>query len=367
MSSSILKSAKQLERMIDMSQEHHNTKSFKQLSKYERGQIQALLDEGYTVSQIAKKLNRHRSTIYRERHRGMVEQVKKISGKKQFYKRYFAEVGQNKRDKNVRKRFHKPLSEKFHSAFFERLITTLKQKYRIHSVDTFIHAFKTEFPGIKVPCTKTVYTYIHMGLIPLKPIDLPRMVRLRKRPKVDKSKQTSRGMGTSIEERDPSVETRESFGDFEIDLVLGKQGKNEGAILTLVERKTRRMITRKLKHKTAKCVNKAMRSIFRQYGKKIFKTITADNGSEFSGLTAFESKNLKIYYAHPYSSYERGTNENHNGLLREFIPKGTSLKSLTLKELERITQCLNLRPRRILNYKTPEELFQECLTVGSSV
>lgn len=343
--------------MINMSHENHNTKSYKQLTKYDRGKIQALLDEGYSVSYIAAKLERHRSTIYREIKRGSVEQIKMINGYERQCRIYYAETAQLLHDKRIQNKFSNSVTEKYSPRFFQLLTKELKQKYRSHSIDTFIHRYKENFSGERVPCTKTVYTFIRMQLLALKPIDLPRMVRLRKRYKKDNNKMTLRNMGTSIDERPLSVASREEFGHYEIDLVYGKKGKYEGALLTLVERKTRFMMIRKLKYATSECVNQALRSIFREFGKRNFKTITADNGSEFSRLSELESHYFKVYYAHPYASFERGSNENHNGQLREFIPKGISLKKYNAKTIKRSVQCINRKPRRTTAYKTPEQLF----------
>ncbi|MBF0779752.1 MULTISPECIES: IS30 family transposase, partial [unclassified Granulicatella] len=103
--------------------------------------------------------------------------------------------------------------------------------------------------------------------------------------------------------------------------------------------------------------------IFKQYGKKWFKSITADNGSEFSRLTELESYLTAVYFAHPYASYERGTNENHNGLIREFLPKGKSFNLVPIQMITTIQNALNNRPRRILDYDTPHTMFNRlCAT-----
>ncbi|NEW66925.1 IS30 family transposase [Carnobacteriaceae bacterium zg-84] len=103
---------------------------------------------------------------------------------------------------------------------------------------------------------------------------------------------------------------------------------------------------------------------FKQYGKSTFKSITSDNGSEFASLSELESKHLNIYYAHPYSSYERGTNENHNGQIREFLPKGKSINTVKKSTIRKIESCLSHKIRRKLGYRAPAELF--LLRVGSS-
>ena len=127
----------------------------------------------------------------------------------------------------------------------------------------------------------------------------------------------------------------------------------EPSILTLVERQTRYAVTKKLVEKKAEYVNQAVLECMKPYP---IKSITADNGNEFSSLSKIEG--LDVYFAHAYSSYERGTNENFNGSLREFIPKGCSLKELNQNLLEDYTKAINERPRRIHSYQSAKKLFE---------
>lgn len=123
--------------------------------------------------------------------------------------------------------------------------------------------------------------------------------------------------------------------------------------MTLVERQTRFAIALKLANKQAETITKAVKSLLSQYP---IGSITSDNGSEFSSLSTL--KNVDVYFTHPYSSHERGTNEHFNGLLREFLAKGVSLNPLTTEELNRYISAINNRPRRILKYKTAHFLFE---------
>ena len=136
-------------------------------------------------------------------------------------------------------------------------------------------------------------------------------------------------------------------------LFWGGKTVGEPSILTLVERQTRYAVTKKLVEKKAECVNQAVLECMKPYP---IKSITADNGNEFSSLSKIEG--LDVYFAHAYSSYERGTNENFNGLLREFIPKGISLKELNPTLLEDYTKAINERPRRIHDYQSAKKLFE---------
>ena len=198
----------------------------------------------------------------------------------------------------------------------------MREKPRVHSVDTFVHTYRLQHVDAVVPSTKTLYNYIHQGLLEIKAIDLP--------------------IGKSIEERPEEINNRSRFGDWEID-----------SVLALVERQTRYAVTKKLVEKKAEYVNQAVLECMKPYP---IKSITADNGNEFSSLSKIEG--LDVYFAHAYSSYERGTNENFNGLLREFIPKGISLKELNPTLLEDYTKAINERPRRIHDYQSAKKLFE---------
>lgn len=175
--------------------------------------------------------------------------------------------------------------------------------------------------------------------------------------------------GRSIEERPAEANERTQTGHWEIDLVLGGKDSSGACLLTLTERKSRREIIRKLPDKKQTSVIHALDVLERQLGRKgfsqIFKTITADNGSEFLNSHLMERSCLsrrkqrtQVFYAHPYSAYERGTNENMNRMIRRFIPKGTDINRYTKREIKRIEQWLNTYPRKILDYMTPQEAYE---------
>lgn len=171
-------------------------------------------------------------------------------------------------------------------------------------------------------------------------------------------------LGASIESRPAEVETRKTFGHWEIDTVIVKKKGKNAVVLTLVERNTDFYITRKIPAKAASAVNSEIKQLFSNFGKKpekIFRTLTADRGLEFTSLAELENESTKIYFAHPYSSYEREINERHNRILRRFIPKGTDINKISEEELERIEDLINGLPRKRLGYKTPEELLNEQL------
>jgi IS30 family transposase len=160
-----------------------------------------------------------------------------------------------------------------------------------------------------------------------------------------------------IELRPKDVDSGEHFGHWEVDTVLGKQ--NTGAIVSLVERKSKLYLIKKVKEKSAEDVRKAMISMSWCYRGSV-KTITADNGTEFCEHERVAKKlRADIYFASHYSPWERGLNENFNGLLRQYIKKGTDLRTITDKDIQRIERSLNLGPRKCLGYKQPAEVFKE--------
>jgi IS30 family transposase len=163
----------------------------------------------------------------------------------------------------------------------------------------------------------------------------------------------------SIDERPAIVDTRERFGDWEVDTVLGKPGT--GALVTLAERKSRLYLVRKVGTKRAAEVRDAIIDMLKPYATHVH-TITADNGSEFvEHRDIAKALDAAVYFAHPYSSWERGLNENFNGLLRQYIPKGTDLRTITEEHVRQAEKQLNLRPRKCLEFRQPEIVFQEYL------
>ncbi|MBT0903037.1 IS30 family transposase, partial [Streptococcus lutetiensis] len=157
--------------------------------------------------------------------------------------------------------------------------------------------------------------------------------------------------GKSIEERPESINKRENIGDFEIDTVIQTRAKNE-CLLTLTDRKSRYQIIRLIPDKSAFSVNQALKATLKDYQ---MNSITADNGAEFSRLAeVFDPTH--IYYAHPYSSWELGTNENHNRLIRRWLPKGS--KNATQQQVAFIENWINNYPKKLFNYKSPKEFLQ---------
>ena len=194
----------------------------------------------------------------------------------------------------------------------------------------------------------------------MKNIDRP--LRVRRKRKLSRLRKHRRCYGESIDERPVDVESRETFGHWEIDTVIGSADSSE-VLLTLDERMTRKRHIVKLPAKTAKAVEEGLKQVRKEYGKawsKVFRTITCDNGSEFSSLPELFT-DTKIYYAHPYSAWERGTNEKQNSLIRRFFPKGKSFTSVSEKAISLVEDWINNLPRKFLEYHSPDEVFNSVL------
>jgi IS30 family transposase len=216
-------------------------------------------------------------------------------------------------------------------------------------------------------CLRTLYRYINDGLFPnLTTEDLPLARKKRKHKERKRGKRPP--AGTSIEKRPEDIDTREEFGHWEMDTVKGKQGITKGCLLVLTERKTRMEIVRKMSDQQAHSVVAELNRLEMKWGKlfnTVFKTITVDNGVEFSNNDGMEKsclseeKRTDLYYCHPYSSYERGSNENQNRLVRRHIPKGINFDDKTDMEIQYIEDWINNYPRRSFGYASSNELFFE--------
>lgn len=329
------------------------------LTAIERGKIAAWHSEGISNRQIAKRLGVVPQTTNNELKRGKLKQVKKINGKCHYFFKYNAEFVQN-RYRNNRQRCHR--KEKFFQVrtFLAYFIELFKTKgYSPDATVGFARVHRLFSPAEMV-CTTTLYKYIDKQRLEIKNIDL--LVKTTRKPAQTKQVKNRKVLGKSIEERPTSVETREEFGHFEIDTVIGKRNGSETALLTLTERKTRFEIIRVLDARDADSVSYAINRLAKEYGNNfstVFRSITADNGSEFAQLSETLNRLTEIYFTNPYTSCERGTNENHNGIIRRYIPKGESMDSYHRKELEQIANKMNQLPRKILNYATPQSCFEQ--------
>lgn len=338
----------------DYSTEHRKGQH---LTDEERHNIEVHLNDGWSIYKIAKSLNRPYNTIKNEISRGM---VLLYNGK---VKRYKASAGYAvylQRRLSCRKQYHRLAVADF--------IRYVEKKFREDGWSLDACAGRAiasgEFRREETVCTKTLYNYVDIGLLNIKNIDLPEKLRRNTKPR--KVRKNKRILGTSIEQRPENVKNRLEFGHWEIDTVIGSKNDNEPAVLTLVERKTRYCIWMVTENHTSDAIQNALQKVTDYFGSKaskVFLSITGDNGSEFAELSKLQNGGIKVYFTHPYSSWEKGTNECHNRMLRRFIPKGKSISNYRTTDTLFMADFINGLPRKLLQYRTPDELLERELDI----
>ncbi len=335
----------------------------KHLVKEERAVIERMSRTGYPVRDIAESLGRHQRTIEREVFRGSVEHKDCELRTKIVYN---SDRGQDVHDLNATAKGSALKLGANHD-----LVAYIRIRIMEHKESPAVVAFRMkedDMPGSV--CTKTLYNYIDQGLIAgvsNESLWEKRKRRKRARHTIRRSRKTHTRR-QSIEDRPAQVEDRKEFGHWEIDLVVGPTG-SKASLLTLVERKTRKLIIRKLSDKTNDSVSRAIDSIERDWGvgtfRQLFLSITADNGSEFLDVDSLQNsaladqKRTSLFYAHPYSSWERGTNENSNRIIRRFIAKGREIEKFSSGNISNIEYWINNYPRKIIAFESPQECFDK--------
>lgn len=332
----------------------------------DRQYIEYLVKKAYpkkvSVQLLIEAIGRSESTIRRELKRGKVIQ---LSSELVEYESYSAEVAQENYDyfASAKGPGLKIAKDYAFVEYVENKI--INEKYSPDAVimelteNNFISPGTGEKFKTKI-CTKTLYNYIENGIFPnLTNRDLPREGRPQKRKQRRVRRSYKNIDGKSIWERPKEANKRLEAGHWEMDCIEGAKGKGKSCLLTMVDRKTRETLIFKLPNQTQESVKDVLNRLERKHGrvgfKERFKTITVDNGSEFldhknmeKSLYSKSKKRTEIYYAHPYSSWERGTNEQTNGMVRRFIPKGSIISKITNKQIESTQNWLNNYPRRIL-------------------
>lgn len=339
-------------------------KLFKHLSQNDRIKMETMLNSGHKVVEVAEYLHVHRSTIYREIKRG--EYTHRNSDYTE-ETRYSSDLGKKNHDwnaqgkgRNIKIGNDRPLAEYIEGKIIE-------DKYSPEAALAAAAESGIEFTtSISV---RTLYRYIDKGIfLKLTNKDLPVKGKRKKHNKrVRVQKRAS--AGESIENRPDEVKDRENFGHWEMDTVKGKQGVTKSCMLVLTERKTRDEIIVKLPDQKAASVVEAIDRLERKWGDmftKVFRSITVDNGVEFSDYEGLErsvlhegEKRTFAFYCHPYSSWERGSNENNNRLIRRHIPKGEDFDEKQDRDIEYIENWINNYPRGIFGFKTSAQLFEE--------
>lgn len=344
-----------------MNQVQHITKHIKgkHLNFAQRVVIQVRTQDGWSPYRIAKELGCSANTVRNELKRGTPE----LYWGKQ--RKYDAAIAQQIYEGH---RINSHRTPKFQKARKFLKVVELRFKEKRWSFDACVGYSREnrEFSRQEMVCTKTLYNYADRGILNIKNIDLPQKVRRKTGKKTSHVRKNITHLGRSIEERPPCVDSRERFGDWELDLVIGSKSKGDQVLMTLLERKTRYYRIIRLPDKSVPSVMKAFKQLHNEYKKRfslIFKTITTDNGSEFSLLSSLEQiSDTKVFFAHPYSSFEKGANERHNGLLRRFIPKGKRIDSFSDDDISMIENYINTLPRKILRYNIPTQLFRTALS-----
>ena len=302
----------------------------------QRYQIEAYLREGVSYREIGKRLRVSHSTVSREVNRNRIRDS-----------HYLPEVAQAKAAKRrcQAAKYRVPEST---IAFVEFGLSQKWSPEQIAGVSNVIgHSVSHEW----------IYGYVQRNK--LRGGKLYKQLRQSRRRyrKGNRAKRVIIPNRVGIEHRPAIVNRKKRFGDWEADTVLGKQGT--GAIVSLVERKSKLYLIRKVPAKSAADVSRAMVGMLWRYRRHV-RTITADNGSEFCDHEQVAEKlKTDIYFANPYSSWERGLNENFNGLLRQYIRKGTDLRTVSEKQITDIERALNARPRKCLGFKQPIVVFNE--------
>lgn len=334
---------------------------FKHLTWADRLVIETMLRDGKGKKEIAERIGVHESTIYREKRRGQYEH---LNSDYTTDIRYSPDIAQKKYDENL-----KAKGPDLKIGNDMKLANYIEDRIANdgYSPGAVLGEIKQKGLTFQTMISKTtLYRYIDLGIfLSLTNKNLP--VKRKKKKKYKKvEKQARANAGDSIEKRPKEVEKREEFGHWEMDTVIGKLGESKNSLLVLTERKTRKEIIKKLNEHTMEQVCKALDALEQKWGtlfSKIFRTITVDNGTEFSDCEGMEKsitgdgKRTKVYYCHPYSSYERGSNENQNRLVRRKIPKGTNFDDKPESFIQEVEEWINNYPRRMFEYRTANMLF----------
>jgi len=325
---------------------------YTQLNPYERERIGLLRAERVSVPEIARRLKRHPSTIRRE--------LKRL-GPRTRYSPLRAHIDAKKKRKI-------PRTPK--KLLNDELWTLVQAKLRLKwSPEQIAQYLKATYALDTMHVShETIYTYLYTlprGELRKELIaQLRQGVRGRQRRKRDTDMRGVIPNMISIHERPLEVADRTVPGHWESDLIIGKD--HASAIGTLVERTTRTTILVPLKSKDAVSVRLAFAETVKRLPKEVFKSITHDRGTEMAQHELFtKDTQVQIYFADPQSPWQRGTNENTNGLIRQYFPKGTDFTLVSKTELKRVQTELNQRPRKTLNWQTPEEAFAKLLGISA--
>ena len=325
---------------------------YKRLSAVEREEISRMLAQKCSFQSIAKTLGRNVSTISREVGAGSCNQHT-----------YRAEKAQNRSVRNSRKRRGGKYSLDDHVRLKRYVFRKLRLQWSPVQIAEMVEKDYPTDTTIRIS-PESIYTYLYVlpkGALKKELLSCLRQNR-KHRHKQRRGVEAKRKLEDmlSIEERPKEVEDRIIPGHWEGDLIVGKN--NRSALGTLVERTTRTTILIQLKNREAETVAKAFAKAIKRLPKEMKLTLTYDQGREMASHKLFTNiTGVKVYFAHPRSPWERGTNENTNGLIRQYFPKGTEFNKVSRYEVKRAQNRLNGRPRKTLGYQTPYEVFSQLI------
>jgi IS30 family transposase len=309
--------------------------SYKQLTQEQRYQIYACMKANWTQLEIAREIGVHPSTISRE--------VKRNRGGRGYRPKQAQQRTEERKLKHVTTRIPPQMW-----VLIER---QLRQDWSPEQVAGWLCLERRQRIS-----HERIYQYVYADKA--RGGDLHQHLRCRKRRRKRYGSYDRRGQMPncrSIEERPQIVDQRKRVGDWEADTIIGQNHCQ--AILSLVERKSKLCLLKKVERNTALEVEQAIAELLCPLAAKV-KTITSDNGREFANHQSIEKKlQATFYFAHPFAAWERGTNENTNGLVRQYFPKGSDFSKITDSDIQWVTTRLNNRPRKTLSYRTPQRVF----------
>jgi len=308
---------------------------YTQLTQEERYQISVLMKAGHNQTEIAMILGRNKSTISRE-----INRNKGLRG-------YRPQQAQRLSDERRQARRQPRISD----TAWSDVKNLLKQDWSPEQISLWLDSEC----GVSIS-----HEWIYQYILQDKACggNLYYHLRCQKQRRKRYGSYSRRGQlidRISIDERPAVVDLRSRIGDWELDTIIGKGHRQ--AIVSLTERKSRYTLIQKVKRKTAQCVSDAIINLLAPVSDQVH-TLTSDNGKEFADHKNIADKlSAKFYFAHPYASWERGLNENTNGLIRQYFPKSRDFTTITQKEIKQVMNKLNNRPRKCLGIKTPNQVF----------
>lgn len=316
--------------------------SYIHLTIEERTSIAYLHQQGISIRQIAKTIGRNPSTIKRELNRNYTPNR---FGTKDYY------------PLSSQKRYERRKSEAHNIIQFPlEVIQIIEQRIKETWSPEQIAAF---YKDQGFPCYKTIYKWINEGII----INGNKSLLRRKGKGGWYETRGKQNRGKSIRKRDKRIYKRADYGHWELDTVVSGLGKSKSCFITLVERKSRFYKAIKSPNRHADVVARLIIDYLKQFPSELVKTITTDNGKEFAEWEQIEKElNCEVYFCDTFCAWQKGSNENSNGLLREFFPKGYNLSRYTQVYIDKKVNLINNRPRKCNNWISPSKLMSEAIS-----